>query len=247
MTVRQKLLIAEGNAELRQALCNALSKDFLVEVCADGFRAKLLLQSLRPDVLLLDLMLTKIDAFSVLREIVPSEDRPLVVVTTRFASEYILDMLQKLPVDYLVNKPCKVQCVADRVRELALLRQPAPEPALSCADPVRNALIQLAFSTKVDGFSYLTEAIPLYLQDPDQNITKELYTAVGSRFHKSGEQVERSIRSAIHSAWERRDERLWRGYFPCDPGGVVPRPSNGEFISRMAILLAGDIRTEQSA
>lgn len=247
MAEKRKLLIAEGTAELRLALENELSKDFYVEVCADGFRAGNLLQSFRPDVLLLDLMLTKIDAISLLREIDPDEDRPLVAVSSRFFSDYTLGVLQTLPVDYLVSKPCRVCCVADRVRELAQLRQRRPEQEPTCADFVRNTLMQLGFSARVDGFSYLTEAIPLYMQDPDQNITKELYTSVGSCFHKSGEQVERSIRSAIGSAWERRDERLWRKLLLCGPDGAVPRPSNGEFISRMAIWLAEDIRARQSA
>lgn len=233
-----KLLIAEGTAELQQALKDALCGSFRIETCSDGLRAKHLLQSFRPDILVLDLMLTQYDSITLLQQLAGSDSRPMVVVTTRFASDYILHVLQKLPVDYVVNKPCQVKCVADRVRELADFGTVEAGIGMSPADAVRDMLMALGFSTKIDGFSYLIWAIPLYIQDPDQNITKELYTAVGSRFHKSGEQVERSIRSAIHSAWERRDERLWRDYLPCGPDGQVSRPTNGEFISRMAILLA---------
>lgn len=242
-----KMLIAEGNPELRQALADALSGNFRIETCADGLQAKHFLQCFRPDFLVLDLMLTQFDSITLLQQIAAFEYRPMVVVTTRFASDYVLDALQKLPVDYVVNKPCHVVCVADRIRELADFGTVSTDAGPQPADTVRDMLMALDFSTKVDGFSYLICAIPLYARDPNQNITKELYAAVGSRFHKSGGQVERSIRSAIHSAWERRDNRLWRSYLPSSPDGQVPRPTNGEFISRMAILLCAEDKNLREA
>ena len=41
----------------------------------------------------------------------------------------------------------------------------------------------------------------------------------------------------IHDAWENRDEAVWRCYFPSNQEGFVEKPSNGEFISRVARFL----------
>ena len=67
-------------------------------------------------------------------------------------------------------------------------------------------------------------------------LTKELYGTVAQQFHASAAQVERSIRTAIHSAWQSRDERVWQRFFPTGAGGIVRRPTNGEFISRLAAV-----------
>lgn len=239
MAATHKLLIAEGTDELRQALLDILIYEFQTEVCSDGLQAQNLLRTFQPDIVILDLMLTQIDGITLLRQLANSDSRPIVVAVARFISDYMLNVLQGLQVDYLVYKPYQVVCVADRVRELAQLKLPgfstAPEPA----NPLGRFLVQMGFSPKVDGFAYLNVAIPLYMEDPDQNITKELYAAVGRKFHKSSEQVERSIRSAIQTAWERRDNRLWRSFLSCGPDGQVPRPSNGELISSLAMHFSG--------
>ena len=47
------------------------------------------------------------------------------------------------------------------------------------------------------------------------------------------ENVERSIRTALDKAWEKRDPEKWQKYFP----SAQQRPSNAVFISRLAEAL----------
>ena len=108
---------------------------------------------------------------------------------------------------------------------------------LSCA--VVAALIDLGVATHRIGFEYLKHAILMYCDEPSQMITKTIYPAVGRRYEpRAGKfQVEQAIRSVIHDAWENRDEAVWRCYFPSNREGFVEKPSNGEFISRVARFL----------
>ena len=61
--------------------------------------------------------------------------------------------------------------------------------------------------------------------------------SAGAVFGCKGTHVERSIRSAIDTAWKQRDDRVWQRYFRVGSDGVIPRPSNAAFISRLAAAL----------
>ena len=84
------------------------------------------------------------------------------------------------------------------------------------------------------GYRQLAVAIPLYAQDSNQCLSKEIYPTVARQLgFTSPAAVEHSIRNAISSAWRRRDPAVWDAYFPA---GRKP-PSNARFISVLAQLL----------
>lgn len=240
----RKLLIADGIEESRQALAALFRDRCEVRTCADGESAMVLLREYRPDILVLDLMLPKTDGLSLLQQLRQWNIRPMVLAQTSLASPYVMERLRRLEVDYVMLKPCQMQALEVRICDF-LNQMQELLPKLPVGDQViTNALMRLGFSPKLDGYTYLCKAIPLYAQDPSQAITKELYATVGEARRKDAALVERSIRNAIDKAWRNRDEQVWRQYFRCGPNGTVPRPSNGAFIACMAQLLAG--RTGQN-
>ena len=97
---------------------------------------------------------------------------------------------------------------------------------------VTNLLIHLGIQPSRIGFSQLRIAITLYIQDPTQSLSKELYPAVAKQFGSSSKNIERSIRAAIATAWESRDEKAWSIF----PDYNAP-PSNKLFIATLAQLL----------
>ncbi len=230
----RKLLIAEGAEEFRLALAEALRGCYYVRTCREGREALELMRSYEPDLVILDLMLPGLDGISVLQSAAAAGIRPVVLATTRFVSDYVMEAVDRLGVGYLMVKPCDVTATVNRLGDLS---QRIRQPLLSPADPrthVSNTLMALGIPTKLRGYGYLREAILLMAQRPDQSITKELYPDVGVRCGCTGVHVERSIRSAIATAWKKRDEKIWRQFFQPDGEGVLQRPSNGEFISRLA-------------
>ena len=106
---------------------------------------------------------------------------------------------------------------------------------------VSGLLRQLGVPAKLKGSGYLREAVELYAADPEQSITKELYCKVAQRCNVTTVQVERSVRTAIETAWQHRDKLLWRRYFTC---GDASRPSNGEFVACLAECLTTRYRFE---
>lgn len=232
----QRLLIADCSDEFRSAIKEALSDQFVIQTAKDGEEAWLLLQNFMPDILVLDVMLPETDGITLLHRCADRKIHPAVLVTTRICSEYLMNALMGLGVSYILLKPCQLNAVSDRVRELGDL---SPLPSALPRESMDEILLRLGFSQKLSGTRYLRHAIRLFAKDPQQMLTKELYAAVGQSFHATSPQVERSIRNAIAAAWGCRDEKIWLRYFPTGENGTVRRPTNGELITRLSELISG--------
>ncbi len=102
---------------------------------------------------------------------------------------------------------------------------------------IQGILLLLGVPPQCTGFSYVAEAIVELRQNFDQSLTKELYWMLAKRHHRTVYQVEHAIRMAIASAWEQGDKLVWRMLFAAEPDGYVPKPTNGQFLFRIARLL----------
>ena len=242
-----KLMIADGMAETRQALETLFRDRCLVKTCADGEAALELLRQFAPDVLVVDLMLPKTDGLSLLQMLRQWDMKTMVLAQTSIDSPYIMERLRRLDVAYVMRKPCQIQALEVRIQDFLAQLEDAPPQTQNGDQIVGNLLMTLGFSAKLAGYGYLLDAIPLYVKDPSQAITKELYVAVGELRKKEASLVERSIRSAIDKAWRERNDAIWRQYFRCAPDGTVIRPSNGNFIARVAQAIAGHMQESHIA
>lgn len=98
-------------------------------------------------------------------------------------------------------------------------------------NPTIVLLHELGLSTHRLGYKYLTVAIPCYVQDGEQSLSKEIYPYVGRCFHFAHwRSVERSIRSVITDGWEHRDPEVWERYFPRQEKA----PTNKQFMAVLA-------------
>lgn len=235
-----KLLIADGTEEFRLALAEQLAGSFVIRCCHQGKQALEMINSFRPDVLVLDLMLPELDGISLLQQLAERNAMPVVLATSRFTNDYVLEAATRYGVAYLMSKPCDIRATAARVRDLSTRMKPAPLARPDTRTIVRNVLLSLSVPPKLRGYAYLLEAIVELMENPGQMVTKELYPTVGKRCYASKEQVERSIRSAIAAAYKIRNEQVWRQYF--DPNGEaeLSRPTNGAFVTTLATRLAQD-------
>ena len=235
----QKVLIADGTEELCIALAEHLQSRFQVITCREGNEALELIFSYRPDVLVLDLMLPGLDGISLLREAEAAGQLPIVLAITRFVNDYVIETLTQMGVGYIMRKPCDTMAAVERVTDLSSRTWGERPSGYHRNSDAASMLRELGIPEKRKGYRYLLEAVTLMAEDPMQAVTKELYPAVGKRCGVNKEQVERSIRGAIQTAWEKMDKSKWERYFPGDSTGKIQRPTNGEFIS----CLADRIRT----
>lgn len=231
---RQKILVADSSEEFREGLARMLAGSYEVQSCRDGLTACELLDGFRPDVMVLSLALPELDGLGVLNAVAAGLHRPKILVTTRFVSAYVEAAVQEQGVDYVMLKPCDLGAVADRISDLIGKNPQGMPKAVGPEQAVSNMLLALDVSTRHDGFRYLQTAVLRYARDPMQSVTKSLYPDVAREHDSNPQSVERGIRTAIGSAWSRRNESAWRRYFPAGRDGIVPRPTNTEFISHLA-------------
>lgn len=227
-----RVLIADCREDFLLSMDTALQSRCHVTLCSSGKKALALLRSQPCDLLLLDLMLPELDGISLL-EILHAEGlQPMVIAVTALINTYVIDSVQRLNVAYLIRKPCDLEAVAARIDDLLQEYSPRPAP---CDDRrfVSDLLTSLSVKSKHVGFHYLLEAILAYAKHPEQSFTKELYPAIGKPSGRSGKLVERSIRSALDSAWAQREEAVWLRYFPAAPR----RPTAAAFITALAQTL----------
>ena len=233
------LLIADSSEDFCIQLQGIVRWICHVETCHSGSDVLRKINEFHPEILVLDLMLPELDGLSVLKVLTASGNKPVILASTLFVSDYILEVAQKLNVDYLLVKPCDIRATAARIQEQLTRLEAVPSETDDLQIKISGLLMMMGFSVKLNGFRYLQEAIAQMILLPDQSITKELYPGGARVCHTEGSHVERSIRGAILDAWSRRDNGVWQLYFPSDE----KKPTNAVFVTRIADGLRMGLRT----
>ena len=235
-----KLLIADAGEEFRQSLADQVRGTYRIRVCQEGHQTMETLLSFKPDLVVLDMMLPGLDGISILEAVHNCGLQPTVLAVSKWYNDYTIRYASQYGVGYMMTKPCDIKAVAARLKDLADQMDPAEIAAPDLRTVVTNILLNLGFSTKLQGYVFLREAIQEMVNNPGQGVTKIIYPAVGKICNANKDQVERSIRSAVNKAWQKRDEAMWRLYFPVSADGTVERPTNSEFIAAIADRISID-------
>lgn len=234
----QKVLIADAAGSWRELLEQSLSRQYLVRACHDGQQALELIGRFRPDVLIVDLMLSGTDGLSVLKAIHGCAERPRIIVTGRYFSDFTNLVLDQYQVDSVMMKPCNIQTILERVEELLAQEIFLFPASLDPFDHITSLLVRLGIRTSQQGFRFLRRGILLLMDDPTQQLTKILYPAIADEFGTTKENVEKALRTAVTHAWRNRRDEIWRCYFPPAPSGQIPKPTAGQFLKRLADVVA---------
>jgi two-component system response regulator RegX3 len=127
MTEQLTVLVVEDEESFVDALSVGLRREgFIVKVARDGAEALILFDAVRPDLVLLDLMLPKVPGVDVCRQIRARSDTPIIMVT---AKDSEIDTVVGLEVgaDDYVTKPYRLRELVARMRAV-LRRAPASDP-----------------------------------------------------------------------------------------------------------------------
>ena len=110
---------------------------------------------------------------------------------------------------------------------------------------VYDMLLKIGVPAHIIGYQYLREAIILAVNDMSviNSITSVLYPEVAVKFNTTASRVERAIRHAIEVAWERGDLDVLHHYFGYTVSITRGKPTNSEFIARIADLVCMKLRS----
>lgn len=237
------LMIADNSDEFRQALDEALSDAYNIVQCCSGKQALEVAVEVKPEIVVLDLMLTELDGITLLHGIRDAGLRPMVVAVIRFFNDYVQETAQELGIGYVMRKPCDPSAVSQRVRDLTKRLNPRPARPIDPKTYIAEQTRALMFSPRHQGSKFLQEAVLIALDEPEISLTKDLYPRLGRRFGGTSLQVEHCLRTAIAAACKKSNGQLWDKLFPVDPNSGTRQISNGIVIS----TLAEDLRLKMEA
>ena len=257
MEKRMRILIADSSEEFGCHLKNTLQQTDryeIVGVACDGEQTLRLLAELQPEMLVLDLMLPKRDGISVLKAAAGMNRRPLTLVTTGFATDYVAALAAGLGAQYLMLKPCDMSALVERLDEMRsseAVKRPMlvkRQPERSIETMVTGIIHEIGVPAHIKGYQYLREAIMIAVNDMDviNAITKVLYPQVAKTFSTTPSRVERAIRHAIEVAWDRGDLDTLQRFFGYTVSNTKGKPTNSEFIALIADKLQLQLKSMEA-
>jgi DNA-binding NarL/FixJ family response regulator len=127
---RIRVLIVEDDAGFTHAMMTSLTEDGRIDVvgtAANGQEALEISNALRPDVMLLDLNMPRVDGYEVMRRIKRRKHQPAIIVLTGVTDGEDLDRAARLQPDALLKKTTDPDTVViGVVLALGLSRRPIP-------------------------------------------------------------------------------------------------------------------------
>jgi len=119
--MREKILVVEDDAAIREALSYNLNREgYEVESAGDGAQAIKTARSSKPDLIVLDLMLPELDGFDVTRTLRKESSVPILMLTARDDEiDRVLGL--ELGADDYLTKPFSMRELVARVK--AMLRR----------------------------------------------------------------------------------------------------------------------------
>lgn len=238
------VLIADSADDFCTALTAALqhADGFqVVGTANDGEQAIRMVEERKPDVLVLDLMLSKKDGISVLKAVSGMERRPITLATSVFVTQYVSAAAANLGVRYLMLKPCDMTALVERLEEIrggdgqkaAEKRRP---DKTSIESMVTGIIHEIGVPAHIKGYQYLRVAITMAVMDSSilDSVTKQLYPSVARQFQTTPSRVERAIRHAVEVAWDRGNVETLNSYFGYTIHNNKGKPTNSEFIAMIA-------------
>lgn len=127
---RKRILVVEDEDNLRELVTGRLEQHgYEVDVACDGYEALARFRAQKPDLVVLDLMLPKMDGFAVCRVLKASVSQgsvPVILFSARFSPE---DRLrgEEMGANAFVNKPFDPPVLLAKIHELLYPEEPAPE------------------------------------------------------------------------------------------------------------------------
>ena len=253
METKIRILLADPNADFCKMMTDLLDRERDMEVIGvtgDGLEALELIQRQEPDVILLDLVLSRLDGLSLLRRLRREGSAGHVIVLSGFVNSKVVMDCASLGADYFIPKPCDSAVVLSHIRQS--VGRGGEEPGYEGIDcgtifnravsgpdlesMVTDVIHEIGVPAHIKGYQYLREAIILTINDMEMinAVTKVLYPEVAKKFDTTPSRVERAIRHAIEVAWDRGDIEVLQKYFGYTVSNIKGKPTNSEFIAMIA-------------
>lgn len=241
-----KILIADENSSSRTTLRDELKEHGYANIyeATNGEEALSMIGSLAPEIVLIDVLLSKLDGIGVIRQARKNlgEDAPIFIVMSLLGNHNVLLEANNAGASMCMIKPVNAESLAHHIENLLPLSFSFASPsnedyaANDLEAQVTKIIHQIGVPAHIKGYQYLRTAIILTVNDSEiiNSVTKVLYPTVAKKYQTTTSRVERAIRHAIEVAWDRGDVEVLNSYFGYTIQINRGKPTNSEFIAMIA-------------
>ena len=230
----------------------------VVGTANDGMSAVQMILEKKPDVVLLDLVLTKLDGLSVIERVKSSPDmnKTGFIVLSSICKESLMEKVFDVGADYYILKPFDYDAIVLRIEHVyaaknnqvfdttkgRVYENNKNKSEVALENDVTNIIHEIGVPAHIKGYQYLRDAIMMSVNDSEMlnSITKLLYPTIAKQHKTTPSRVERAIRHAIEVAWSRGKMDTIDELFGYTVNNGKGKPTNSEFVA----LIADKIRLE---
>jgi PAS domain S-box-containing protein len=211
-----RVLLADDNADLREYARRLLSEHYDVHIVADGQTALEAARELRPELIISDVMMPRLDGFGLIRAVRADPQLraiPIILLSARAGEESRIEGLDRGADDYLV-KPFSARELLVRAGTL-----------------IRSAELRRRAEEARAQFETLLNEAPLGVMLVDEDFRVAAVNPIAPPLIGATELIGRDFASVVHTAWSSADAeeitRRFRHTLQTGEPQVVP-----EFIAR---------------
>ncbi|MBQ7504014.1 MAG: sporulation transcription factor Spo0A [Ruminococcus sp.] len=238
-----KLLITEDISKFSNDDLSVIKNHNIVpEFCKnDGEELLLKIMNNKPDVVLMDLFMTRLDSLGVMRSLKQKGvSSPIIIVTASFNSPALEKEIMTNGADYYALKPYNINAICEDIVTLhnkgKIKTGGFGYDNYGIELRVTEILHDIGVPAHIKGYNYLRDSIIMSIETPEiiNAVTKQLYPSVAKKYETTSSRVERAIRHAIEVAWDRGDVDVLNSYFGYTIHNSRGKPTNSEFIAMIA-------------
>lgn len=244
------VFLVDDNREVIQLMKEYLATVNDIKVVGkayNGGQALKLIDKLKPDVLILDVIMPHMDGIDVIKQLKndATDYSPRIILLTAFGHENVMRDAVALGVDYFILKPFDLDHLANQIRRVygneptiapLVYEKPRVRDKNELEGDITSIIHEIGVPAHIKGYLYLRDAISMVYNDIGLlgSITKILYPDIAKKYDTTASRVERAIRHAIEVAWSRGNIDAISAIFGYTINVSKAKPTNSEFIAMIA-------------
>lgn len=245
-----RVVCADDNISVRRVfrdIINAESDMELVGEAMNGYDLITLIKDKKPQIVILDIIMPKIDGIEVIKKVKADEsikNKPVFLAVSAIGDDRITREAFDAGVEYYILKPVDRNILIERIHwALNQGNERKKKEELKRNNTytdieikVVDILLKLGMPVHIIGQRFMREALIMTMNDREcvSSITKLLYPDIARKNKTTATRVERAMRHAIEVVWTKGDKEWLEEIFRRPAGDISTRPTNSEFIARMA-------------
>lgn len=208
------------------------------------------LKKLKPDVILMDLILSGNDGIDLLKKIRKEDEyNPKIFIMSALVNDEVVAIASENNASYFFVKPIDLNDIASKIENLLSIESKQCNEIITLGSIVENnyanndhhvivsnMLHEIGVPAHIRGYAYMRDAIKMVIDNPDLlgGITKDLYPNIAQKYNTTPSRVERAIRHGIEVAWSRGRVETLDMIFGYTIDQNKGKPTNSEFIAMVA-------------